>query len=856
MAYTAFSNTIFNSAPANTACNKIVEALQSRFTVAVTNANFALSGCAADYFQYATSNREIRVISFILSSQEMYAYLATSIANIINVRTSISYSDRIQITLPENVNLEIWFTNTSLQVIDYYGVTMQTRATIPNGLKNFCPGGIFTGDEAPLQIATLQTFNPGGGALYNTGVKLFPSSLSFKYKQGDNVPASKTVRVKIKNYPVDPLFSNFEDFEVHLSIEGSKGQGLQADFLAATINGATTYELSGNSLSVTTVVGLVNLDVFDGGLYNANVVFEIMAKSKLGAIVQEVDRYQVPVTLTVISDTQSSVEPRSLVFEHVIGEPMPTAKKLSLTNTGQFTLSGPKFYTFLGRSLTDVSSATLTKVSGSGNAEIDVLISRAVEELGVGFHGRNINFFGEDTLAITVIIKIAASRKITVSPSTLYFEATKGVSEAADQILNVTSPIPYTITAPDWLFVYTQDDRLVVDPVNTDSFAAGTYNGSIVLTSDEGSVTVSVVYKINPNGFTDLEQLQMNFTNDSKKVNYASKKSATYIKTTYSGIYYDYDGSRKRFDHITDVPLFNGNGHFFPGVLIGSIMHSIAEIDNFLPSNWSSALLLPFDYYRSASVDMVLEERNLSDDAIVETVYLSDYLFQKGMSPTAFAQSVGVSNTDSPLRVTVNSFAMFNFYRPSGSHTIEVHKNGKLLQRVEHAAGFNGGYGMLLNFAEHKEGDMIQVKLSQANVGSYVRRYIVFPEGKESYHIAWVTLNEQIELMEFTGALSIGSDYTSIENRVYKNLTDITEILEVRKAQRVKADTGWILKDNFPLVDSIARSRRAWLVIKGKYIPMVAQTPKLSNFDSERALYAYELDFKINPEHDYKVYSS
>jgi len=45
------------------------------------------------------------------------------------------------------------------------------------------------------------------------------------------------------------------------------------------------------------------------------------------------------------------------------------------------------------------------------------------------------------------------------------------------------------------------------------------------------------------------------------------------------------------------------------------------------------------------------------------------------------------------------------------------------------------------------------------------------------------------------------------------------------------------------------------LVVNGQYIPMVRQTTRLANYDSETSLYSYEIDFKINPEHDYKVYT-
>jgi len=854
MAYTAFTNTIFQNWSANTLCNKLVQAVIDFSGGNTHQTKFLLTGCVADYFQFPNTNRTASTISFVTNDEAIYAYFAANVAKIINVRSAIAYKDRIAIISQELYYVEIWFSDVALSAVEYSGVYLQNRTQIKVALMANCQNGTFTGDEAPMPWGT-GVFTLGSTTLYDEGSKIFPKSLSFEYVQGAALPASKSVSTGFRNYTVATAFRRHQNFKVVLSVTDAAGKGLQVAFVSAKINGGTTYVLQNNPAKVQTVVSLVDLDLVDAGEYSANVLLQIVGTNKVTNIEEVVDTLTLPVTLTVLGDTQSSVLPRSLVFEHVVGEPMPQGRRLEFKNTGAFTLSGPRFYTFTGTGLRDTSSTGLTKVSGSGNADIDVFISRAVEQLGVGFHNREINFFGSERIKITVIIKIAQSRDILVLPKALFFTATKGIEEAPVQILNVVSALPYSISSPDFIDTYTDDGNLTVDPVNTDSFSPGTYTGFVVFTSADSTVRVPVVYVIEPNGFTDLFQNEINFTNDSQKVNYATKRLGTYIKATYTGTYFNSDANPLSFIHVSDVPLFKGNGHFFPGLLLGAMLESVKSIETFLPADWVQHLLRPFSYYRSASVNMMLEERNLGDDAIRETVFLENYLFQKGVSPVAFDKSIGASGTEVPLRVTVNSYAMFNFYRSAGIHNLEVHKNGQLLRRIEHAANDNSGYGMLLNFSAHKEGDMIQVKLRNAENSWYVRQYIVFPEGKESYHIAWANNNEQIELMEFTGALSIGSDYSPIENRVYKDLVDITEVLEIRKTQRVKANTGWILKDNFSMVDSIARSRRAWLVIDRVYVPIVVQTSKLSNFNSESALYAYELDFKINPEHDNKVYS-
>jgi len=854
MAYTAFTNTIFQNHSANTLCNKLVQAVIDFSGSTAHQSKFLLTGCVADYFQFPNTNRTSNTISFVTSDADIYAYFVSDVAKLINVRSAIAYKDRIAIITQELYYVEIWFREVVLSPVTYSGVYLQNRIQISRALLSNCQNGTFTGDEAPMAWG-IGIFSPGGTTFYDEGSKIFPKSLGFQYVQGGSVPASKSISTGFRNYALTGEFKRYGDFKASISIEDASGKGLQAEFLLARINNGATYLLEGNPLKVQTVVALVNLDLVDAGEYRVNVLWEILGTSKVTGIEQVLETLSLPVSLTVIGDTQSSVSSRSLVFEHVIGEAMPAGKELEFVNRGAFTLSGARFYTFTGNTIQDSSSGTLTKATGSGNAKINVLLGRAVEALGVGFHSGTINFFGADRISITVIIKISASRNLEVSPKAMSFRATNGVEEAQVQVLYVASPIAYTLSVPDWINTYTENGNLIIYPVDTNSFSPGTYSGFITLTSEENTVRVPVIYIIEANGFTDLLQGEINFTADNKRVNYATKKTGTYVKASYTGTYYDIHGNPKEFNHTTDVPVYSGKGHFLPGVLLGSILESIGSIQDVITGNLVQQLLHPVPYFTSGSINMLLEERNLSNDALRETVYLEDYLFQKGITPVAFENSIGASATESPLRVTVNSYAMFNFYRDPGIHTMELHKNGQLLQRIEHVANYSSGYGMALNFAAHNEGDMIQVKLRTSGNAWYVRKYIVFPEGKESYHIAWVTKNEQIELMEFTGALSIGSDYSPIENRVYKDVVDITEVLEIRKTQRVKANTGWILKDNFALVDSIARSRRAWLLIDGAYVPIVVQTSKLSNYNSESALYAYELDFKINPEHDNKVYS-
>lgn len=251
-----------------------------------------------------------------------------------------------------------------------------------------------------------------------------------------------------------------------------------------------------------------------------------------------------------------------------------------------------------------------------------------------------------------------------------------------------------------------------------------------------------------------------------------------------------------------------------------------------------------------------MEQRNYSDGGLVETKEINNLLFVKGTKPNQFANDAGVMLSDYPVRVTPNSYGIINFIKRSGVHNIEVHVNGVLKRNIVHDTVNDSVFGMVFSFQSYMPGDLVYLKIENEEDGFFERRFYVFPENKESYHLAWVTEHEQLELLEFTGGYSIETEYERIENSVYKNLVNVKEILQTDKTQPLVANTGWILKDNHVLLDSLMRSKRAWLFLPNTdyKIALVPQGKKLANYDSDQATYAYDIEFTINPDNDAKVY--
>lgn len=864
MAYSAYNSTIFQSAAANTACNKIIEALQVAFGINETNQAFAMSGAAASYLQVPTENNNIRNISFVTTDEDMYAFLVGRLSSLLSPSGIIAYKEVIQVVLTGNVYIEIWLITTTLNREVRLGIEMQERDEIPAYLLTYYqPSGDLAIGTPPMVHGYDQIFNPGSTVLYNQSWVFNPAKVYVRWTQGEAVPADIDVATIIKNYRTDDRFSNYSDYEVEVISNIGKGNGLISPWYNATIGGNTVHQISGNPLDQTLNISFVNFQLIDPGKYSANVGFQVSGIDARTGSRGLMDRIVLPIELTVVAPSAVYVKPTELYFEHVVGEALPATQEVVINDTGNYTIKYAKELIVNGSGLIDRSTRDINVKSGSGLKTIMVGLDRTIEDRGARNQSYAISVITFDgTKIVETVVSILDSREIKVVPSSFKFEAIQGVEESPAQAIRISSPLPYTYEISGWLDINKVSGVLgssfsgFVDPADSENFSPGVYSGEIKLTSDEGTVVVPVTYTIKANSFTDLQPNKINFTKDQLFVNLATKNTGVYLRAVLGLTWYNFKDVATVTEYPQHIPIFNGQAEFHPGEFIHSIMDSLTDIEQFIPTDLESRVDQPFDYYTPASLDISMEQRNYSDGGLVETKEINNLLFVKGTKPNQFANDAGVMLSDYPVRVTPNSYGIINFIKRSGVHNIEVHVNGVLKRNIVHDTVNDSVFGMIFSFHTYKPGDLVYLKIENESDGFFERRFYVFPENKESYHLAWVTEHEQLELLEFTGGYSIETEYERIENSVYKNLVNVKEILQTDKSQPLVANTGWILKDNHVLLDSLMRSKRAWLFLPNTdyKIALVPQGKKLANYDSDQATYAYDIEFTINPDNDAKVY--
>lgn len=285
---------------------------------------------------------------------------------------------------------------------------------------------------------------------------------------------------------------------------------------------------------------------------------------------------------------------------------------------------------------------------------------------------------------------------------------------------------------------------------------------------------------------------------------------------------------------------------------------SEADIDNYFSTY---QLDMP-----PASVTIILETLN-SDYAIVDTYTLTS-LFHAGKSNVIPADGTKINrrlNYNSVLPL-VYKYAGQNvefkfqgksklFDKQSGSAALNIfqmmffqqyHFANNSKNKGGFSAGFSSGFATdsaLENaspFFRYEEGFFNEI------ISAYSILGINFPLETESQNIMWLDENNFFQGMTFTGEKKSEPEYihftnpSSVDFRNRKAGTVVTGNLKI--------NTGFILKSEIPLIDSLIRSTRAWLFKDDitERIEVICNSKKMLKEDSSRQLIDFQLDFETN----------
>jgi hypothetical protein len=344
-----------------------------------------------------------------------------------------------------------------------------------NGTITISSNGGANQTVAVTLIVNAAGTNCGGGC----NIDISPGSLSFIAEVG--TPSTITPASPASLTLYNSHNSQSKTWSASISYQAGSG------WLSITSSGGTLAPNATVNLNPT-----IDISGLTTGYYTATIAIQEESKTPVS----------IPVYLRIIPSTAPpsiSVTPTSLTFSAVENGSNPSSQSISISNAGGSTLTW---------SITDDASwLSVSPTSGSGAATPAVAID--ITGLSAGTYNGTItitsNGGADQTVAVTLSVAPDTGPVISVSPTTLTFNAVVNSSNPADQTFTIANIGTGTLTwslsdNASWLSVSPTSGSNGASPtvsVDITSLAAGTYNGTITISSNGGAdKTVAVVLTI------------------------------------------------------------------------------------------------------------------------------------------------------------------------------------------------------------------------------------------------------------------------------------------------------------------------------------------------------------------------
>ncbi|HUE03369.1 MAG TPA: hypothetical protein VMR62_27650 [Bryobacteraceae bacterium] len=284
-----------------------------------------------------------------------------------------------------------------------------------------------------------------------------------------------------------------------LAFSASAGAGPQNQIVQVSASSPTSFAAvattvtGGDWLSVTPANGTANLvtpltvtadaSSLGGGTYQGTVTL-----TTSGGVVS-----QIAVSFTVSGTSAPfNVSPTTLAFAYTQNGPVPAAQSLQIT--------GSQSFTAVAATTSGGNWLAVTPASGTNSATLNVSVTPA--SLAPGTYDGTITVTPAGGVAQTVSVTLAvyAPSSLISTPSTLSFAYSGSGPVPPAQILSITSggaATTFTATASSsgWLSVSptaTTTPATLSVSVNPANLGGGTYDGSIILTGQSGTLQLSI----------------------------------------------------------------------------------------------------------------------------------------------------------------------------------------------------------------------------------------------------------------------------------------------------------------------------------------------------------------------------
>lgn len=463
-------------------------------------------------------------------------------------------------------------------------------------------------------------------------------------------------------------------------------------------------------------------------------------------------------------------------------------------------------------------------------------------------------------IPVTVSVLALEAEPIAVLPLAMDFVAVIGeVPAPGPKTLNILTTGAWSITdLPSWLQVNKLtgygSQAIIVTVDDFEGLQPGNYLYNIIVHTAGGHASVSVQLTVTGYLTNPFTSGGLYFSEDLDYLDFTSPNINSRLLINLNMVFYTLGLFRPvSYTRQYELPLFQGKGYFHPGTAVHQLFDEINDLKQAI-STYNANHIAP--QYQPARVDVYFSEISYDDDIVLRSGAINDIKMAIGVRPLLASNNSGVLNVTGQdvSRITANSIISCAF--KADNPQVLVKKNGVVIDSFILYTARECFYNYYRFNDKLVPGDSLEIMLK----GDYsrTRRFLVFPEGRETTHLFFENQNGLVESFEFTGRRRLGSAYAHTTSERFADLYSYQEKVNVKNVQNLIINTGYMLPNDHKIIDAIIKSRRVWCSFDsaaGYYYRVDATSSKITNADTDVFEVAYDVEFNILDNADVAIYT-
>jgi chitodextrinase len=336
------------------------------------------------------------------------------------------------------------------------------------------------------------------------------------------------------------------------------------------------------------------------------------------------------------------------------------------------------------------------------------------------------------------------------------------------------------------------------------------------------------------------------FTKEEQYILFNSPLENTYFEMNVVITSYDFyteNPSVKTLDY--KIPLFNNKASFLLGEIVDRAIPRMPGIN-----------LRSLFQYKPSEAKITIKEIDIATETIISTNTLLPIKFVSGYRPEIMRNNCAFLDLyATPRRATENGYIFLNMLLTPGTRTITVYKNNVVVDTITINVVSTPICSRAIRLQDYqsKKGDVFKFTLSIPSspsfpIGKTINKIVyIFPDGIYSNYIAFEDEYRIKTIIELTGEYKFNADIISRLNKIQKGFTERNNKVSSKKELSLTINTGFILKEEELIIESLLDSQRAWLITgENEGIEIISSTKKIVKNNPTTALYSYDLEFIVN----------